>query len=149
MSCGQYFNQDPYRGQQPPATVKQMPPPPMQQRINPRDVAAMLSMMQGSMQPEMSQSDSITIFNRPSDAPVVATNYVDADQQSMDTFGRSIVGQRLANPYQAASSDEQMNALIRRRSSEILADALGYSNPGEITITQMTVGPEGPQYYSR
>ena len=148
MSCGQYYvKRNPYEGKQPPATVKQMPPPPMQQQINPRDVAAFLSQMQGAMQPGMSQSDSISIVNMPKDAPIVAQNYVDADQQAMEAFGRSILGQRMAQPYQSAASDEQMNALIRKRSSEILADAIGYGNPGEVTITTMSFGPGGPQYY--
>jgi len=148
MSCGGYYNKhDPYSSaKQPPAYVKQMPPPPAHQQINPRDVAMMLSQMQRGMETPMSQSDGRHIMTVSNETPDSAINYVDPYAQTGDMFARSALGNRLANSYQSQISDEEMNKIIRQRSTEVLSDALGYTAPSEVTITKMSFSPEGRMY---
>jgi hypothetical protein len=120
---------------QPPAHTKQMGPPP--QPVDPRLVAQVLQQMQHMGEAPMSRSDSVVIHNRPEPQAVVVQGDTDPFQAQAIEFSRSPVGQVMihgnqACGYQSAEHDEQLNALIRQKTAEVLATAMGYGNPNDM-----------------
>jgi len=102
------------------------------QQIDPRMIAAVLQQMQMGNQPQMSGSDGINIVNAPEPPPVVVSGQTDPFQQQAIDFSRSGLGQAMIHSnqpcgYQSVSEDENMNALIRQRTAEVLSTALGYA----------------------
>jgi len=116
---------------QPQPQVNRMAPPPIQQQIDPRMIAAVLQQMQMGQQTPMSGNDGITIVNRPEPPAVVVSGEVDPFQQQAQNFSRSPLGQAMihgkqACGYQNVEADERMNPIIAQ-TAEVLAQAMGYA----------------------
>jgi len=111
-----------YSQQQPPATVKQMAPVPMQ--MNPIEIKRAYEQMQQMAVPPVSQQDgiNITITIEPNGG-TEAYNYVDADTQNAQRFAASPLGQALSQPMEVAP-DPEARKYIQRRSADILSRVL-------------------------